>query len=219
MIILISLVAFPLPLISNDKPGTPDWFKILYWTGFTYAIGKYIINDTILGHSDPLDEKKQDNSYLAIKYILPEADISEFDQLVTKEDKDSFINDYWENSFLDKEKSKLLQKEFEQRTKIADSLYQSAFCDGWKTDMGRIYILYGPPDDITRYPMMDVDDYEFWYYDKMRGTNKIPMNLQFINDDRILFLFTRTDGAGDYLQIFSTEPGEINHYLEIIKIN
>jgi len=36
---------------------------------------------------------------------------------------------------------------------------------GWKSDRGRVYIVYGRPDEIERHPMnIDLRPYEIWYY-------------------------------------------------------
>lgn len=59
----------------------------------------------------------------------------------------------------------------------------SGFQEGWKTDMGMVYIILGPPDDIERHPF-DVDSkpYEIWYY--------YTINRQFI--------FVDENGFGEY---------------------
>ena len=39
------------------------------------------------------------------------------------------------------------------------------FREGWKSDMGMIYIIFGPPNDIERHPFDRGDKpYEIWYY-------------------------------------------------------
>jgi len=41
----------------------------------------------------------------------------------------------------------------------------AAFQPGWKTDMGMIYILFGPPDDMQRSFVQNTrNTYEIWYY-------------------------------------------------------
>jgi GWxTD domain-containing protein len=59
----------------------------------------------------------------------------------------------------------------------------SGFQEGWKTDMGMVYIILGPPDDIERHPF-DVDSkpYEIWYY---YGINR-------------QFIFVDENGFGEY---------------------
>ncbi|MDZ7295261.1 MAG: GWxTD domain-containing protein [candidate division KSB1 bacterium] len=41
----------------------------------------------------------------------------------------------------------------------------TVFREGWKTDMGMVYIILGPPNDIERHPYPPDDKpYEIWYY-------------------------------------------------------
>ena len=59
----------------------------------------------------------------------------------------------------------------------------SVVSTGWKTDRGRIYIVYGPPDDIERHPMeIGGKPYQIWHY---YNTNR-------------RFYFVDEDGYGDY---------------------
>jgi hypothetical protein len=54
---------------------------------------------------------------------------------------------------------------------------------GWRTDMGRIYIRYGPPDQIERIPFSaDGPPREIWMYE--------ARNLR--------FLFVDTEGFGRF---------------------
>jgi hypothetical protein len=67
--------------------------------------------------------------------------------------------------------------------------------DGWKTDRGRIYILYGPPDDIERHPS-DITRvaWERWHYYSREGG--------------IEFIFADLSGFDNYVLIHSTAKGE-----------
>lgn len=54
---------------------------------------------------------------------------------------------------------------------------------GWETDRGRIYIRYGEPSDIERYPFeINSKPYEVWYYDHLNRR----------------FVFVDYTGFGDY---------------------
>jgi hypothetical protein len=54
--------------------------------------------------------------------------------------------------------------------------------DGWRTDRGRIYIIYGPPDDVEHQTDQQFREFEIWRYNKA--------NREFVFWDR--------DGSGDY---------------------
>ena len=41
---------------------------------------------------------------------------------------------------------------------------------GWKTDRGRVYVLYGEPSEIEKFPnQMDQKPYEIWHYNDIEG--------------------------------------------------
>ena len=39
---------------------------------------------------------------------------------------------------------------------------------GWKTDRGRIYIMYGPPNSIEAHPVGVAQPYELWHYREIK---------------------------------------------------
>jgi hypothetical protein len=68
--------------------------------------------------------------------------------------------------------------------------------DGWKTDRGRVYILYGEPDEIRRYPStQNSRPYETWLYRQL--------------ENGVEFDFIDRSGFGDYVLVNSTKRGEI----------
>jgi GWxTD domain-containing protein len=68
--------------------------------------------------------------------------------------------------------------------------------EGWKTDRGRVYILYGKPDDIEYHTHdLDTRPYEIWHYDSLEGG--------------VIFAFVDRNGYGDYRLVHSTKNGEI----------
>jgi len=72
---------------------------------------------------------------------------------------------------------------FYQRVQYANQHFAIAGIPGWKTDMGRIYIVFGPPDEVVRNPFnFDRPPEEIWYYYR----------------DRRTFVFVDRDGFGRY---------------------
>jgi len=58
-----------------------------------------------------------------------------------------------------------LKGEYYQRVRYADLNFGHFGRDGWKTDMGMVYITYGSPDEIERHPFdIDSKPYQIWYY-------------------------------------------------------
>ena len=83
-----------------------------------------------------------------VTYIITDEERSAFLRLQTDEEREQFIENFWlrrdpspdtiENEFME---------EHYRRIAYANEHYASGI-PGWKTDRGRIYITYGPPDEI-----------------------------------------------------------------------
>jgi len=87
-----------------------------------------------------------------VKYIISGEERKAFVQLSTDEEREQFIEQFWirrdptpdsmENEF---------KEEHYRRIAYANERYASGI-PGWKADRGRIYIAYGPPDEIESHP-------------------------------------------------------------------
>jgi len=90
----------------------------------------------------------------------------------------------------------------EQRTQFEERCdecerYSNVFNEGWKTDRGRVYIIYGPPDDIESELFQGEQvPYEIWYY--YGGGNDS-------------FVFADRNGTGEYEQVYSSIEGEVSY--------
>ena len=83
-----------------------------------------------------------------------------------------------------------------QRMGTANQRYSSLAKEGWRTDRGRVLILYGEPSEIDRKASTDRSKpYEIWYY------YQIENSVQFVFIDR--------SGFGDYVLVHSTKRGEV----------
>lgn len=100
-----------------------------------------------------------------------------------------FYAAYWQGSPEQREA-------FEQRCAEAER-YANPYREGWMTDRGRVYVIYGPPDDIDAVNFQGEQvPYEIWYY-YGRGNER--------------FVFADLSGTGDYDQVFSTVEGEVSY--------
>jgi GWxTD domain-containing protein len=87
-----------------------------------------------------------------VSYVISNEERSAFKALKTDEEREQFIEQFWlrrdpspdtiENEFRD---------EHYERIAYANERFASGI-PGWKTDRGRIYILYGKPDEIESHP-------------------------------------------------------------------
>lgn len=87
-----------------------------------------------------------------VKYILTEEEKDTFKKLTTDEERDKFIENFWKRRDPDTHTAENEYKEeYYRRIQYANDHYSSAI-PGWKTDRGRTYIVFGPPDDIESHP-------------------------------------------------------------------
>ena len=87
-----------------------------------------------------------------VVYIISPEERNAFGQLATNEEREQFIEQFWlrrspnpdsaENEF---------KEEHYRRIAYANEHYASGI-PGWKTDRGRMYIMWGPPDEIESHP-------------------------------------------------------------------
>ncbi len=87
-----------------------------------------------------------------VGYIITDEERAAFKRLNTDEEREQFIEQFWlrrdpspdtaENEF---------KEEHYRRIAYANERFASGI-PGWKTDRGRIYITFGPPDEIESHP-------------------------------------------------------------------
>jgi GWxTD domain-containing protein len=87
-----------------------------------------------------------------VPYIITSEEREAFKKLTTDAEREQFIEQFWErrnpnpgsgyNEF---------KEEYYRRIAYANEHFSSGI-PGWKTDRGRIYIMYGPPDEIDAHP-------------------------------------------------------------------
>jgi GWxTD domain-containing protein len=84
-----------------------------------------------------------------------------------------------------------VMNEYYRRVAYSDAHFKS-YQAGWETDLGMVYIIYGPPDDIERHPFeLDSKPYQIWYY--------YEQHWRFVFVDQNMF--------GDYRLITPLYPG------------
>ncbi|MBI3476310.1 MAG: GWxTD domain-containing protein [Acidobacteria bacterium] len=94
-----------------------------------------------------------------VPWIITEEERAAFKLLSNDEERQKFVEGFWgrrdptpdtvENEFRD---------EYFRRVMYANERFGSGI-PGWKTDRGRIYIVYGPPDEIESHPSGGTYDY------------------------------------------------------------
>jgi GWxTD domain-containing protein len=144
-----------------------------------------------------------------VPYIISDEERSAFLQLQTNEEREQFIEAFWqrrdptpdtvENEF---------KEEHYRRIAYTNERFSSGI-PGWRTDRGRIYIMWGPPDQIETHsagstynrPMSEgggqtqVYGFDDWNYHYMEGIGQ-----------NITIEFVDPTGTGEYH--ITMDPGE-----------
>jgi GWxTD domain-containing protein len=116
-------------------------------------------------------------------YIARESELEYVRSATTEDEKRKRFLEFWSKRDPDPQthRNELLE-EYYGRVQHANQNF-THFLEGWRTDMGMVFIRFGTPDNIERHPF-DVSNkpYEIWYY--------YQLNRQFI--------FVDESGFGDY---------------------
>ena len=122
------------------------------------------------------------------RLILTASETELFDSL-NEDAKIRFYSTYWEGVPDER-------RQFEERCGESER-YSHAQRESWETDRGRVYVIYGPPDDIeTELFQGEQVPYEIWYY--YGGGNES-------------FVFADRNGTGNFEQVYSTVEGEVSY--------
>ncbi len=144
-----------------------------------------------------MSEEELDDLWLKSKYTSTPQEIKRYPQKAGIEAKKQFMYDFWKNR--DKVTTTPGEDSFRQylsRVDISNQRFGNSSKIGWKTDRGRVYILYGEPSEIERFPnQMDSKPYEIWHYNDIEGG--------------VIFVFADISGFSDYMLINSTKRGEL----------
>ena len=165
--------------------------------------------------------KELDNAYKQwltedVVYIITPEERNAFLQLQTNEEREQFIEQFWlrrssnpdlpDNDF---------KEEHYRRIAYANEHYASGI-PGWKTDRGRMYIMWGPPDEVDSHPTGGTYDrpmeegggststypWETWRWRYLEGIG-----------ENIILEFVDPSGSGEYH--LTMDPSEKDALLHV----
>jgi len=130
-----------------------------------------------------------------VRWIITDEELHAFKKLTTNAERDQFMEQFWlrrdptpdtaENEY---------KEEHYRRIAYADEHF-AAGMPGWKTDRGRIYIMFGPADSIDSHPMggpyqrpadegggqTETFPFEVWRYRYLEGIGQ-EIEIEFVDD-------------------------------------
>jgi GWxTD domain-containing protein len=190
-------------IIQNSNRVKQGWFKI---PANALAIGTYYIvvraqvgssykeiskSFAISASKFRAHEVNLSEAILPMKYIMEKDD---WQRLVSAPDtlKTKLFKEFWKrrDPTPDTQENELFQ-EFYDRVKYANRFYSVGNFTGWQSDRGRVYIIYGPPNEIDQRTSGQgfTKKYEIWYYASVQKR----------------FIFQEDVGIGFY-RLVSIEP-------------
>jgi GWxTD domain-containing protein len=121
-----------------------------------------------------------------VVYLIDQAERSAFLALTTDEERDKFVEQFWERRNPTPGAPNKFKEEHYRRIVYANEHFASGV-PGWQTDRGHIYILYGPPDELEVHPHAPSGPTESWLYHHVEGVG-----------DNAVFTFLDSTGQGDF---------------------
>jgi GWxTD domain-containing protein len=143
-----------------------------------------------------------------VPYLISPEERSAFLRLGTNEEREQFIEHFWQLRNPDPDSTENSFKEDHYRRIAYANERFSSGVPGWKTDRGHIYILWGPPDEIESHPTGGTYDRPMW---QGGPTTTYPWelwryrHLQNIGEN-VEFEFVDPSGSGEYH--LTRDPGE-----------
>lgn len=131
----------------------------------------------------PKSVKNLDEAVEELVYIAKEKELDYIKAAPTPEEKQKRFMEFWKKR--DPNPNTIRNEKMERyyaRVDYANKHFKH-YREGWRTDMGMVYIRFGPPSSVDRHPMdSDSKPYEVWSY--------YTLNYSFVFIDRT--------GFGDY---------------------
>ena len=183
-------------LVDNETGATATSQKDVY------IINKHIKNSDIVSNKNEktkYTEAKVDSIFEPMKYLATADEKNIYKKLDNPQAKLVFIKKFWKKRDPNP-KTQINEKKrsFEERLMIANRRFSTSQKQGYKTDMGRVYIEYGKPNDIIRNQFsVGKKSYQIWQYHAIEGGSK--------------FIFIDQIGLGEYDLIHSTVRNEVKN--------
>ena len=144
-----------------------------------------------------MSEEELDDLFDKSRYISSKNEIEKYEKLNTRDGKREYMFEFWKaKDEMTSTSENEFYRQYLQRIELCNDRYTSMGKPGWKTDRGRVYLLYGEPTEIERYPnQLETRPYEVWQYTEIEGG--------------VYFIFADLTGFSDYTLINSTKRGEL----------
>ena len=103
-----------------------------------------------------------------VPYIISSDERKEFLSLTTDQERDSFIKAFWQlrNPDANSETNSYKEEHYKRLAYVNAHFGNARYEDGWRTEMGRIYIILGAPKQRAAYhEQANLRPMEIWFYE------------------------------------------------------
>src|SRR5947207_545111 len=129
---------------------------------FSFAVPSSLAQKTKSNDQDPMSKPRNEKVELKkaykdwldkdVAYIITDEERKAFRKLETDDERERFIEEFWRRRDPDPDTDENeYREEYYERIAYANEHFASGI-PGWKTDRGRIYIMYGKPDEKESHP-------------------------------------------------------------------
>ena len=145
---------------------------------------------------DTMTEEELDLEFNQAKYIAEREEVRTWGRL-NLEGKREYIKEFWaKRDETPSTPANEFKEEYLGRVQLCNQMFRGTFREGWKSDRGRIMLVYGKPDEIERFPgSSDAKEYHYWNYFSIQGG--------------VQFIFVDKRGMSDLELVHSTARGEL----------
>ena len=129
-----------------------------------------------------------------VTYVITDEERKAFKKLATDDERERFIEEFWRRRDPDPDTDENeFKEEYYERIAYANEHFASGM-PGWKSDRGRIWIMYGKPDERETHPMGGNYDrpsyegggstttypFEIWFYRYLAGVGS-GVEIEFVD--------------------------------------
>jgi len=155
-----------------------------------------LVEQTTTDEFENLSEKALNEYFDKIKYIALRDEQKIFRKLdVTG--KREFLKNFWK--IRDPQPATVINERKEEYFRLleyANTNFSVGSKQGWRTDQGRVLLVYGRPDEVERFPSdSDTKSYQIWHYYSIEGG--------------VVFVFVDIMSIRDFRLVHSTHRNEV----------
>jgi GWxTD domain-containing protein len=183
--------------LGNPKLSSGKKFFIYNPNVIDSAALKVASIDVLSSEYATMSEEELDKEFHEAMYLESSDDKDKYSELKDVAAKRKFIFDFWRMRDSDPlTLANETKEEYLRRVEYANTHFKAISRTGYRSDRGRVYCMYGPPDEIQRHPNEgDIRPYEIWEYHSIQGG--------------VIFVFVDRSGFSDYQLVHSTHRDEM----------